>query len=130
MPICVRSVRSRRAAIIEPAVHASEAVTSGIEAQKTDQPTPDCRSSGRNASMPRKVNPFARASTQTARPQGVRGTTGRSERHSETRNATNAGMASHGRVSSASTVRPISAGPISANGVSVAAGGRRPRSPR
>ncbi len=73
-----RSVKPMRAAIIEPAVQASEAVTSGIEAQKTDQPTPDCRSSGRKASMPRNVNPFASAIAQVALPQGVRGTTGRS----------------------------------------------------
>ena len=80
--------------------------------------------------MPRNVQPLASASTQTARPQEVRGTTGRSLRHSLTRNAANAGMASHGRVSNASTVSPISAGPSSANGVSAEAGGRRPRRPR
>ena len=119
-----------RAAIIEPAVHASEAVTSGVEAQKTDQPTPDCRSSGRNASMPRNVQPLASAMAQVARPHGVRGTTGRLVRHSLMAKAIAAGIASHGRVSSASTVSPRSAGPSNANGMSCEAGGRRPRRPR
>ena len=61
--------------------------------------------------MPRNVQPFASASMHTARPQEVRGTTGRELRHSLTRNAMNAGRASQGRVSSASTVSPMSAGP-------------------
>ena len=85
--ICVRSGRRRRAAISEPNVQPSAAVTSGIEAQNTDQPTPDCRSSGTNASMPRNVKPFASAIAQTARPEGVRGTTGSIARHSLTTNA-------------------------------------------
>ena len=119
-----------RAASMEPAVQASDALTSGIDAQNTDQPMPDCRSSGRNASMPRNVNPFASAIAQVARPHGVRGTTGRCDRHSLTMNASPAGIASSGRVSSASTVRPIRAGPTSATGVFRESGGRRPRSPR